>query len=163
MTPYINHGNNTLPLKVEVVEEKYNAKFVCELSIWGKGGWINQAAQIYFQENPPNGYSNYFALVFQGSSLLITSADSVIGIPIEGVQNSAGEIIYSRFTHDFRSTTNGDVSVDGGLYYTKVVGDIHNAKRVTLTIKNGELVVVDDEQEIEQLHQNKKARSGRSS
>lgn len=155
---YINHGPNTLPIKVDVAEEKYNAKFVCELSIMGKFGWTVSPSQIYYQPNPPEGYDKYFALTYQNGSLLISSAMSVVGIPIDAIQTKAGEIIYSRATYDFRTAETEHVSIDGGLSYTKISGNIDKVKRVVLTIMEDVLVVVEDPAEIEKLQEAKRGR-----
>ena len=157
MTCFINHGPTNFPeLNIEKIEKLKNAKFVCELSIKGKFGWTDSPAQIYYQENPPLNYSNYFALIYQLDTLLITSGESVFGIPIEGIQTPSGEIIYSRFSHDFRKADSHDVYVDGGLYYTRLVGDFASCKHVVLTIKKSELVVVTDPDEIKGLYEAKK-------
>lgn len=166
-TPYINLGATSFPqLSIKKVEEIKNAKFICELSVMGKFGWTDSPAQIYYQEKPAIGHSQYFGLIYQqtaaGRHLFIIDGMSAVGIPIEGVMTKAGEIIFSRFHHDYRSADTAEVSVDGGLSYTRVIGDINNVTRVVLTIKNGELVLVNDEAEIQEL-QNEKARRDKRS
>lgn len=160
MERWINFGSTSYPeLDIKKLEGIKNAKFVCELAIKGKFGWTESPAQIYYQETPPvPGYSNYFALIYQMGQLYITTGESVVGIPIEGIETEAGEIIFSRFRHDFRKAQTADVSVDGGLDYLRVVGDIHSKKNVVLTIKDGSLVVVDDKAEIDKLYEKKNGR-----
>lgn len=153
----LNHGATNFPMiDVAKVEETKKAKFVCELAIRGKFGWTDSPAQIYYQENPPNGYSNYFGLVYQNGELYIVSGASVVGIPIEAIQTPTGEIIWSRFRHDYRKAESADIFVDGGLDYLRYGGgDITKVKKVILTIKQDKLVVVEDEAEIVKLFENK--------
>ena len=43
-------------LKVPVIEEKYNAKYVGEFTLPAKdGGWINQPAMLFFSEDAQPG------------------------------------------------------------------------------------------------------------
>jgi hypothetical protein len=156
MIPEINHGKPyNSNIDISYFEKKYNAKYVCELSIMAKRGWAASPAQIYYQEEPPQeGYSNYFAIVQQEGQVFITTGASVVGIPIHGVMLKSGEVIYSRYGHDYRSASTGDVSVDGGLEYMRILGDPSTYDRVTLTIKGPELVLVSDPSEIECLESN---------
>lgn len=147
MTPYINHGKREVPIDPAKVEAQKNCKFVCEMAIRGQYGWTESPAQIYWQEKPPvEGYSNYFALVVRGKSVHITSGHSVAEIPISGVQTAAGEIIYSRYCHDYRlADTDKEVMIDGGRDYTRRSA---KGKEVTLTIIDGEMVIVDENDKV---------------
>ena len=156
---WINHG---VPHLVEEhrasIEKSRNAKFVCELSVKGKFGWTDNPAMIFFQETPPKPeFSNYFGLIHQVDSWYIIDGSSVVGIPIEGIETKAGEIIYSRFRHDFRKAQTEEIWVDGGLDYGRLVGNIFDITHVVLTIKGAELVVVEDQAEIDALYAHKKS------
>ena len=136
---------------VDVVEQKKNAKFVCELC--GKlpgGDWAETPLAVFWQETPPvEGYSNYFGLLVHplNNKLYITSAASVAADPFVGVVAENGEIVYSAYRHDFRHSTDGTVFIDGGRDYTKVgvlAGqDINLIKYVTLKIVKDKIEIVE--------------------
>ncbi len=117
-----------VPANIEVVERKKNAKFVCETCIrTSNGNWSDEPVQLYWQENPPHGYSNYFALfvrenIIDGSaSVFIASGASAVEEPIRAVRHN-GEIGYSRYRHDFRWVGGQEVAIDGGRDYTRIIG-----------------------------------------
>lgn len=132
----VNSGRDDAQFKIDAVEEKYNAHFVGQFCLKTKdGGWANSPADVYWQEKPPvEGYSNYFALLYQGSSVYITSGASAVENPISAVE-SGGEIIYSRYRHDFRRTKDGIAIIDGGRDYTKRMG---GGRDLLLKVVDGE-------------------------
>ena len=133
----INTGRADAICDIDKVEAKYNAKWVGQLPLHTIGnGWSEDSCgDVYYQETPPiEGYSNYFALIFQRGSLYITSgATAVVGI-INGVKAKDGEIIYSRYRHDYHTSADGSVFVDGGRDYLKT----NAVKSVELTSVDGE-------------------------
>ena len=119
----VNNGRDDAQFKIDVIEAKYNAHFVGQFCLKTTAGyWANSPADVYWQATPPvEGYSNYFALICQGASVYITSGASAVEAPISAVE-SDGEIIYSRYRHDFRTTKDGNAIIDGGRDYTKRAG-----------------------------------------
>lgn len=145
----INYGKTTLPLNIKKVEEKYGAKYIGDfcLRVVG-GGWSEAPAAVFFQPNPDRalGHTNYFGLIFRGEQLFITKGDSAFSEPIQGIVSKSGEVLYSRFRHDFRTLKDGSGSIDGGRDYTKVIGSPGGLPDpVTLVIKGAKLVVQDPE------------------
>lgn len=133
-------------IDVDKVEAKYNAKFVGDFCLKGRNGdYVTNTAAVFWQETPPvEGYSHYFALVFQGGTLFIANGASAFDSPIIGVVARDGEIVYSRHRHDFRTSKDGSVTVDGGRDYLKLVGEYAiNAKQVKLVVK-GPVIEVHD-------------------
>lgn len=132
----VNSGRDDAQFKIDVVEQKYNAKFVGQFCLKTKdGSWANSPADVYWQAEPPvAGYSNYFALITQYGSVYITSGESAVVAPISAVE-SDGEIIYSRYRHDYRSTKDGIAIIDGGRDYTKRAG---GGRDLTLKVVDGE-------------------------
>jgi hypothetical protein len=119
----VNNGRDDAQFKTDVVEAKYKAHFVGQFCLkTAGGGWANAPADVYWQEKPPvEGYSHYFALIYQHGSPYITSGASAVEQVISAVE-SDGEIIYSRYRHDFRQTKDGKAIIDGGRDYVKRAG-----------------------------------------
>lgn len=121
-------------------EKKYKAKYVADLCLKDKyGNWANEPTSIFYQDTPPEpGYSNYFAIIVRGNQTLITSGESAVSEPISGIQADNGEVIFSRYRHDFRESQDKSVFIDGGRDYTK-----HNnpERLVEINIVDGEMLV----------------------
>lgn len=133
----VNNGKADSPLKISAVEKKYNAKYVGQFCLKDKyGNWVNSPADVFWQAVPPQpGFSNYFALLFQGGSLMITSGASAVADVIVGAQADDGEIIYSRYRHDYRTSTDKSVFIDGGRDYTRTNTSTH---LINMVIIDGE-------------------------
>lgn len=113
---------------IKVIEKEYNAKYVLETDLLGKDQysgatfWLNRPAAIFYTDKAHPRGSNYFALYFDGSSLMITDGlHSVKDVVFSGIE-AEGEVVYSRYRHDFRRGKNG-AYVDGGRDYFKYGGD----------------------------------------
>jgi hypothetical protein len=114
---------------IKRVEERYHAKYLFEACLKnGFGGWTNQPAAIFYTEEPHPQGSNYFGLyMYHG----LGTVDGVAPYPMitngvsatQGIYNAVraddGEIIYSRYRHDYRASKDGSVNVDGGRDYFK--------------------------------------------
>jgi hypothetical protein len=108
---------------IETVEREYKAKYVLESCLKYKDGdWGNRPAAIFYTEEAHPRGSNYFALYFRGDSLMITDGlPSIKDVVFSGIE-AEGEVVYSRYRHDFREGKNG-AFVDGGRDYFKYGGD----------------------------------------
>ena len=127
---------------ISKIEDNYKAKYVCETSVLAKnGGWTYKPSSIFYTENAHPEGSNYFAISLESDGYLISDALPSIKEmePIPAVY-SGDEVIYSRFRHDFRTTKDGKVSIDGGRDYVRVVGEYFNS--CMLTFDKDKLVVV---------------------
>lgn len=116
------------PKQIEELEQKYNAKYVLESCLKGKdGSWLNRPAAIFYTEDPHPEGSNYFAIYLDynmdGTLVpMITNGLSAINEVVFLGLEAEGEVIYSRFRHDYRDAKNG-AYVDGGRDYFKYGGD----------------------------------------
>lgn len=99
-------------------------------------GWINFAVPVWYQPDPLPHHSNYFALHrnMQGQVLIMDGA-SAFSEPIAGIIADDGEIIYSRFRHDYVVSEDSSVFIDGGREYTKA-SLVDPSRRVTITVEN---------------------------
>lgn len=119
-------------------EKEYNATYVADLCLKDKYGvWADEPSAVFYQETPPvPGYSHYFAIIVRGRQTFITSGESAVAEPIVGIQADDGEVIFSRYRHDYRTSKDGSVFIDGGRDYTKC----NNPGRlVEIRIVDGEL------------------------
>ena len=137
----INNGRQDSIFNIPEVEKKKNATYVGEFCLKNtSGGWADEAASVFYQETPPQeGFSNYFALFQRNGTVYITSGQSAIEPVIMAVQADDGEIIYSRFHHDYRSSKDGSVFVDGGRDYFRVGG----TNIVPLKVVDGKFTLAD--------------------
>lgn len=143
--PTLVFRKSELGINIEAIEATHNATFVGDFCVRGKYGWVEAIAALFWQEKPPaEGYSNYFAIVYQQGAFYITSGQSAAVEPITALVARDGEIVYSRHRHDCRTSNDGSVTVDGGRDYLRLVGDYSiQAKQVKLVI-NGPVIEVHD-------------------
>jgi len=141
----VNNGAADAITNIAKVEERYKAKFVGQLALkTAGGGWTSDdCGDVYWQPNPPvEGYSNYFAIINRGGSAYITNGASAVEGIITGIVADNSEIIYSRFRHDMRYSTDKSVFIDGGRDYVKCnLG----GRTVQLMIVDGEWYEAEDE------------------
>lgn len=111
---------------IKVFEKEYNAKYVLETCLKYKdGGWVNSPAAIFYTEKAHPKGSNYFAVYYDGSTLMITDGLPAIKDVIFFGLEAEGEVVYSRYRHDNREGKNG-AFVDGGRDYFRYGGDNFN-------------------------------------
>ena len=125
LTYTINHGERYWKaLAIPKIEDKYKAKFVGEFSINQGAGWTEFPVALFYQETPPEGYDQYFGIYIKNENMgvYIVSGQSAADTEILGVVSRDNEIIYSRFRHDYRISTDGTVMIDGGRDYLKTSG-----------------------------------------
>ncbi len=136
------------------IEAHYEATFVCESCVKNtKGGWANQSVSIFYQADPakvPEGGSQWFGLFFReefpdldGPILLcIVNAISAVEQDIDGIVAKNGDVIYSRYRHDYRWSPDQSVWIDGGRDYTRNNG---GGPFVKLRIVEDKLVIVEED------------------
>lgn len=152
MKQFIMGHNNTSyhPIKIDVIEEEYKAKFIGDFALKTKdGGWSDFPIAIFYTPNPDTekGHSHYFGVwasnktsIHPTPSIYITNGESAFSQPIVGVIADNGEIIFSRFRHDYHTSQDGSAWIDGGREY------VRTNKPDTLV----QLIIVDDHLEIKQ-------------
>lgn len=102
-------------------------------------------AVFYGDEAHPVSNSRYFILYTTassafGSKLWIADGSFIEDQEIVGVIADDSEVIFSRYRHDYRTSTDGSVFIDGGRAYTRSNTD----NFVTIKIKYGEVWVTRD-------------------
>jgi hypothetical protein len=137
------------------IEAHYEAKYVCESCVKDRrGGWVNQSVSIFYQSDlskVPEGGSQWFGLFFRPEhpgledshmQLYIVNAISAVERDIDGIVAKNGDVIYSRFRHDYRWSPDKSVMIDGGRDYTRNNG---GGPIVTLRIVKDKLVIVEED------------------
>lgn len=102
------------------IEEKYGAKY---MGYWctrhPRGGWNERPVDVFYVPNPDTslGHSHYFGMFIQDGTAYITNAESAFSEPITGAVCSDGEVIVSRYCHDYIERKGA--MIDGGRDYTR--------------------------------------------
>ena len=106
--------------QIPKMEEYYKSKYMGYWTIKGKDGeWTEEPVDVFYNPNPDvsKGHSHYFGLFLKNNSLMITNAESAFSGPIVGVECEDGEVLVSRFRHDY--VMKGNKFIDGGRDYTR--------------------------------------------
>jgi hypothetical protein len=140
-------------LDTKRVCELYSAKdgvpvtYVCTSAL-GSEEW---AMDIFYRETPHPEFGNrYFGLYKSYNydsaegALMITNADKVEDLTFEMIKVN-DQWHYSQHRHDFHSV--GDVAIDGGRAYIKLVGNI-NVPRASVKVVNGEFILREGEENV---------------
>lgn len=127
---------------IDSVEQRYGGTYIGDFCLKLKNGnWSDNPAAIFYQPNPKIefGHTHLFAIVnlFDGS--YITCGDSAFSEPIAGIIADDGEVIYSRFRHDYRTSADNSVFIDGGRDYCRHSGD--PTRFCTLILDKDKLVI----------------------
>jgi hypothetical protein len=138
MIPWINMGPPPTDIDVGKAEALYAersggaVRFIGSLTVPARNGvWTERPAHVFWQEKPEKPeYSHYFGLfsgVRHGSdgdsvTVYICDGRSVAEGDWDGMMADDGEIIFSRYRHDYRTSRDGSAMVDGGRDYFKCRG-----------------------------------------
>jgi hypothetical protein len=133
-----NEGYHFSQSQIKGIEEKNNAKYMgpwCTQRL--KGGWNERPVDVFYQPNPDTekGHKHYFGMFIQDGTVWITDATSAFMDPITGIVCEDGEVIVSRYRHDY--VTKGDRMIDGGRDYVRA--SLHSS--ATVTVVDGEFII----------------------
>lgn len=138
---------------LQTIEEKYGATYLGDFCVRVEnGGWVNKPVSIFYQEppRPDVAESPWFGIHTRHGSLMITDGSSAFSEPIQCVIADNGEIIYSRWRHDYRESEDGSVTIDGGRDYYH--GDVMDEDKICwLTADKDELILFETIEECEQF------------
>lgn len=122
---WINKGEVVTGLDVEKAEKHYGAHYVADLCVkLPSGNWCDEPCSIFWVEKPSQPqFSNYFGLYIRDGQVMITDGLSAVGgVIFRGAKAASGEIIFSRFRHDFRKSADETAMADGGREYYRGFG-----------------------------------------
>lgn len=137
----LNICKNYQPIDIKIIEKKYKSKYLGDFCVKRKNGWSEQPYAIFYQPNPDVslGHSHYFGMFVNNGKLYITKGDSAFEEGLTGVVANDGEIVISCYRHDYRTSTDDSVFIDGGRDYIRSsVG----CEFMKLNVVNGEFVKV---------------------
>ncbi len=121
------------------IAEYYGAKYMGSWSILRQSGWSIDPVDVFYQPNPDlsKSHSHYFGMfrTFEGQ-VMITDAASAFSEPITGLLMDDGEVIVSRYRHDY--VQKGPYMIDGGRDYLRTSGNNSDGKLVKVTVVDGE-------------------------
>jgi hypothetical protein len=154
-----HNGNSEYQhINVDVISDKFGAIFIGDFSIKTKtGAWSALPVAVFYQPNPALhlGHTHYFGIFNTGGlyqpEFVITDASSAFSEPILGIVADDGEVIFSRSRHDFRTSKDGSVSIDGGREYIKY-NSLSSAQLVNLIIDKDKLVIDNTKQVENSMH-----------
>ena len=125
--------------EIAIIAKQYGAKYMGYWTIKRGLNWSDQPVDVFYQPNPDvsKGHSHYFGMfrTFEGQAM-ITNAESAFSEPITGLLTDDGEVIVSRYRHDY--VTKGPYMIDGGRNYLRTSGSNSDGKLVRVTVVNGE-------------------------
>ena len=127
---------------IKKIEETKEAKWVIDTEYQGI------LCSVFYQENPPSGMSNYFALystvvnpheVMDGKEaqrkFMITDGSWITKLEITGIEAANGDVIMSHYRHHMNYSEDGSVFIDGGNAYTRYGGSAPNLPERLCKIK----------------------------
>lgn len=130
---------------IQTIEEKYGAKY---MGYWctqrPSGGWNESPVDVFYQPNPDTskGHTHYFGMFVRDESVYITEASTAFKDPISGIVTDDGEVIVSRYRHDY--VEKDGRMIDGGRDYTRA--SMHPTVMVTV---NGDQFVITEKESVD--------------
>ena len=139
---------------IRKIEEKYGARY---MGYWAtknsRGGWNDSPVDVFYQPNPDTskGHTHYFGMFIktdpysgEGSgSVYITEASSAFSDVIAGIPTDDGEVIVSRYRHDY--VEKDGRMIDGGRDYTR--SSVHRSVSITV---DGDKFIVSERERVEE-------------
>jgi hypothetical protein len=128
---------------LKTISEKYNAQYMGYWCTQRKdGSWNEVPVDVFYQENPDleQGHSNYFGMFIEtrdeqyGRHVYITDAASAFSEPMTGSLCDDGEVIVSRYRHDY--VEKKGAMIDGGRDYVRTAG----TKSISVTVNGPNFV-----------------------
>jgi hypothetical protein len=104
---------------IRKIEENYGAKFMGYWAIKTQNGWSETPVDVFYQPNPDTskGHTHYFGMYEKDGVAWICDASSAFAEPIIGIMAEDGEVLVSRYRHDYREKDG--VMIDGGRDYVR--------------------------------------------
>jgi hypothetical protein len=122
--------------KIEALKEAKYMGYWCTKRLDGNS-WNERPVDVFYVENPNRdaGHSNYFGMFIQNDSIYITNAESCFSEPIVGSVCADGEVIVSRYRHDY--VAKKGAMIDGGRDYTRT----NMCPTARVTVDGGEFLI----------------------
>jgi hypothetical protein len=138
---------------IEKYEKARNCRYVCEWNV-KQGNKILDPMLIFWNDIPHPQGSNWMALFSSDGDWYVRDGITASQLPIECVVSNDKQVLFSKSRHDFRSSEDGSVSVDGGRDYTRVLGNVR-CECVWLLPRNGKLEIIPEAMALLMLEKDK--------
>lgn len=125
----------------ESIEKTYNAKYVIDACLKAAdGSWINSPAAIFHTEVAHPAGSNYMALYWSEihNGWMITDGIGAVEGVFNGVLFDDGELVHSRFRHDY--FVHREAMADGARDYYKTSGCPEGSRHIKFKVDGPNLV-----------------------
>lgn len=126
------------------VEKAYKCRFVAEWNIINSDGRVmTQPVLLFWNDIPHDKGSNWMGMYRDSvdSNWYVRDGITASRLPIECVVSNDKQVLFSKNRHDFRTSHDRSITVDGGRDYTRVLGAIRN-EHVWMIPQQGELKLV---------------------
>lgn len=119
---------------IQRIEQLREATYVCDTE------HKDMPVSVFYGKtaHPVSG-SRYFAL-YRADTIMITDGSFIEEQEITGAVAQDGEVVFSRSRHDYVTSSDGSVFIDGGRAYTKT----NTRNLVTLLVRDGVLRILED-------------------
>ena len=129
---------------IRKIEKLRSCRYVCEWNLTdAAGNAYDQSVLLFWNDVPHPQGSNWMALYRAGDDWYVRNGITASRLPIRCVVSNDGQVLFSKSRHDFRSSHDGSVSIDGGRDYTRLLGNL-NCDRVWLLPQAGKLNIIDE-------------------
>lgn len=122
--------------QIRTIEEKYQARYLGHWCVkQSQDEWSDDPVDVFYQPHPDTslGHGHYFGMFVRDNSICITNAESAFSEPITGILLKSGEVMVSRYRHDYQYREGA--MIDGGRDYVRTH---KNAQTVTVIMEHGE-------------------------
>jgi hypothetical protein len=134
---WINRGKSILsPEALRRIEQHHAVVYLGDFAVpLTNGNWSDQPYPVFWQEilKQPD-HKHYITIYPDGDDFYIADATGVAAHAWDAVPAQSGEVIYSRFHHDYRESHDGSVFVDGGADYFRCGGVLHDTRRLQIRL-----------------------------
>ena len=142
----IVHNSQFNEEQIAKIENKYKAKYVCDSCLKTvNGNWGENGVSIFYQkEKHPKFGNNYLGLYYRSTmdlirnQLMICDADKIEEQTISGIVADNGDVIYSAYRHDFVTSPDKSVMIDGGRDYL-MCSKVPDNRIINIKVVNGEM------------------------
>lgn len=128
---------------IKAVEKAYGAKY---MGFWctkrNNGAWNETPVDVFYQPHADTekGHSNYFGIYVQQGKPWITNAESAFSEPITGAICDDGEVIVSRYRHDY--VEKKGAMIDGGRDYIRS----NMCRLASVSVENNNFIIKQHEE-----------------
>lgn len=127
---------------IRSVEQSRQCRYVCEWPLLNDGNKPTETMLLFWNDVAHPQGSNWMALFFHDGGWYVRDGISASRHPIHCPVSQDGQVMLSKHRHDYRTSKDGSIAIDGGRDYTKTVGTAR--EWVWLMPQQGMLTILDE-------------------